>query len=99
MMYSDFLKAMVTDVDGSDSSSCSKIFCSQSVVLMLRECLDEEAGAHKELVQRLKRMNSRLVSPRMVFNHLSVHPLTRVISNEELWLLGVVCSPKETSKG
>jgi hypothetical protein len=42
-----------------------KVFCSQSVVLMLRHGLDPQ-GKHSALLESLNRVNSRLVSPRQV---------------------------------
>lgn len=62
-----------------------KVFCSQSVVLMLRTCLDASEGAlHANLVQRMHGINSRLASPKEVFSMLEDHKHTVAIPNEEL---------------
>lgn len=74
-----------------------KVFCSQSVVLMLRECLCPY-GIHSDLVQRLERLNSRLVSPKMVFDIVKDHPFADVMSNVELLKLAEACAPAPTSK-
>ena len=78
--FSKFMSPVLEDV----AEKPRKVFCSQSVVLMLRECLDEENGTHAMLVERLKKLNSRLVSPKMVFDILEDHPFAHVITNSEL---------------
>lgn len=63
----------------------NKVFCSQSVVLMLRECLESTKDArHRELVDALQGINSRIASPKDVYTILNNHPHTSKISNEEL---------------
>jgi hypothetical protein len=63
--------ASMFDVMAEDLHSTShpdkikKVFCSQSVVLMLRHGLDPQ-GKHSALLESLNRVNSRLVSPRQV---------------------------------
>lgn len=64
---------------------------------MLRQCLDEN-GLHKELVEELRLMNSRLVSPKMVFDQLSRYPRTSIISNQQLKQLGNKLAPKESAR-
>ena len=100
----EVLKVIVQDTDDLPSSSSSsslfcpkKIFCSQSVVLMLRHCLDA-AGKHGNLVEKLACFNSRLTSPKMVFSLLETYEAAYRIDNEGLYLLGRCLQPKECAK-
>jgi hypothetical protein len=98
MKYSNVLKAMFKDVGEDMQHPPYRVFCSQSVVLMLRQCLNAQ-GIHKDLVDRLHLLNSRLVSPKMVFNHLQQHPFTFVITNADLQKIAMIFAPKESSIG
>ncbi len=62
-----------------------KVFCSQSVVLMLRYALDAE-GQHSGLLQTLTRLNSRLVSPKQIHGILESYGASP-LSNDELALM------------
>lgn len=84
------------EVDETDKTiltarSSTRVFCSQSVALMLRECLDPE-GIHAPLVEKLKHLNSRLVSPKMVFECIHEDPFAVIISNKELRKLAMSSS-------
>jgi hypothetical protein len=73
---------LVEDQDATNPDNIKKVFCSQSVVLMLRHALDPE-GSHAGLLATLNQLNSRLVSPKQVDTILRDYgavPLT----NEEL---------------
>lgn len=88
--FASFMSPLLQDVDGDQMPR--SVFCSQSVVLMLRECLNPQ-GIHGVLVERLKQLNSRLVSPKMVFDILQEHPFTEVISNAQLAKICAACQP------
>lgn len=81
----------------SETSLPKKVFCSQSVVLMLRNCLDP-SGIHGGLVDSLKNLNSRLTSPKMVHDRLVAHPFTYDISNKELRMLGACLAPSQAAR-
>lgn len=75
---------LIAGRDVKSVSDVSRIFCSQSVVLMLRECLNEQ-GLHGSMVQELRGMNSTLASPQMVLKVLERHsPSCWSMDNEEL---------------
>jgi hypothetical protein len=57
--HPNFANVMCDDIDSSDPSEIKKIYCSQAVVLVLRECLS--AGNPFETV--VEGVNSRMVSP------------------------------------
>jgi hypothetical protein len=57
--HPNFTHVMLDDVDGKDPGSIPKIYCSQAVVLVLRECL----SSGNPLEDILQRINSRIVSP------------------------------------
>ena len=65
-----------------------KVFCSQSVVLMLRYALDAE-GEHSGLLQTLTQLNSRLVSPKQIHSILETFGASP-LSNQELALLAQI---------
>lgn len=94
--FASFMSPLLQDVN-ADGQMPKSVFCSQSVVLMLRECLNAQ-GIHAALVERLKQLNSRLVSPKMVFDMLQDHPFTEVINNTQLVKLCSACSPGEDAK-
>jgi hypothetical protein len=74
---------MAEDVhDTSHPENIKKVFCSQSVVLMLRHALDAR-GKHSGLVDSMSRINSRLVSPRQVQSLLQAFGATP-LSNKQL---------------
>ncbi len=81
-MSSSILNTLVEDTDAQHPEKIKKVFCSQSVVLMLRYALDP-LGQHSALLMSLNALNSRLVSPRQV--HLLLRDYGAVpLSNEEL---------------
>lgn len=80
------LSFFTEDVENMDFQK--KVFCSQSVVLMLRKCLDA-SGRHHKLVNWLNATNSRLASPKLVLGILLEHSETKSISNEELARLSI----------
>jgi hypothetical protein len=94
--FEETLKTMVQD-EFSESSLPKKVFCSQSVLLMLRNCLDP-SGIHGGLVDSLKPLNSRLTSPKMVNDRLLAHPFTYDISNRELRMLGACLAPAPSAR-
>ena len=73
---------LVEDTCPSVPQDIKKVFCSQSVVLMLRYALDPE-GLHSGLLERLNSLNSRLVSPKQVQDILVGFGATD-LSNTEL---------------
>jgi hypothetical protein len=75
--------AMVEDEDPSiKPEDIKSVFCSQSVVLMLRHALDP-SGAHSGLRSSLCSLNSRLVSPRQLRDLLVSYGAAE-ISNQKL---------------
>lgn len=70
------------DCETQQPEEIKKVFCSQSVVLMLRYALDEE-GRHAGLLQTLKSLNSKLVSPKQVQDILLSFGATK-LTNDEL---------------
>lgn len=76
---SSFTNTIITDVDGSDPKCLTQLFCSQAVVIILRECLDEK-GSNFQLREKLRTTNSRLCSPCDLF-HI-VHPYTNALAPE-----------------
>ena len=76
------------DKDCSKPDEIKKVFCSQSVVLMLRYALDPE-GQHSGLLQTMLGLNSRLVSPKQVEEVLKSYGAVS-ITNEELEALSLV---------
>lgn len=89
---SAWLRRKVADVQ--DAASISRVFCSQSVVLMLRECLDSQ-GIHKDLLERLQSVNSRLASPRQVHNLLLTYEGSELISNKEVWSIAKASAKRQ----
>ena len=84
---SAFFNALAEDEDNAlQPEKIKKVFCSQSVVLMLRYALDAQ-GQHATLLENLSNLNSRLVSPRQVHDILVAHGASKM-SNEELHALG-----------
>ena len=81
-LSSSLFNALVEDADASRPESIKKVFCSQSVVLMLRHSLDPD-GRHSGLLQTLKSLNSKLVSPKQVHNILQDYGAAPM-SNDEL---------------
>jgi hypothetical protein len=79
------LDLLVEDRDALHPEKISKVFCSQSVVLMLRNALDPE-GQHSGLLATLNNLNSRLVSPKQVDGILREYGAVP-LSNEDLSLL------------
>lgn len=61
-----FVDTMITDVDGSDPSNIKSVYCSQAVVLVMRECLKDRAS----LMEQLDGLNSRLTSPCTLYTRL-----------------------------
>jgi hypothetical protein len=57
-----FTSVMFPDIDSSNPVRIKRIFCSQAVVIVMRECLGE--GYPHE--NRIGKLNSRLVSPNML---------------------------------
>lgn len=84
--FASIISPLLQDVQHDERPK--KVFCSQSVVLMMRECLDGN-GMHASLVERMQGLNSRLVSPKMVYDIMREHLFTRVITNEELMRIGM----------
>jgi hypothetical protein len=82
------LNTLVDDKDCSKPDEIKKVFCSQSVVLMLRYALDPE-GQHSGLLQTMLALNSRLVSPKQVQEVLKSYGAVS-ITNEELEALSLV---------
>ena len=82
------LNTLVDDKDCSKPDEIKKVFCSQSVVLMLRYALDPE-GQHSGLLQTMLGLNSRLVSPKQVEEVLKSYGAVS-ITNEELEALSLV---------
>jgi hypothetical protein len=95
MPASQILHAKISGDDVKSETEIQKVFCSQSVVLMLRSGLDCE-GLHKDLVHSLQAMNSRLSSPREVHNLLLQHPANSVMSNHELLCLADAARGRST---
>ena len=87
---------MVED-DFSETAVPKKVFCSQSVMLMIRHCLDA-SGIHKSLVESFYQLNSRLTSPKMVHDRLAAHPFTYTISNRELCKLGECLATRDAAR-
>ncbi len=83
-----FLETMVPDVDAKHPKSIQKVFCSQSVVLMLRFALDP-SGQQAALLEVLQRLNSKLVSPKQICQIVRVHAAARLMPNEELYALAM----------
>lgn len=79
---SSVFNLLVEDRECSIPQDIKKVFCSQSVVLMLRYALDAD-GRHSGLLERLNSLNSRLVSPKQVQEILVSFGATDV-SNEDL---------------
>lgn len=75
---------------GIDPKSIQKVFCSQSVVLMLRNALDP-SGSNAELLGELQLLNSRTVSPKQVCDILLRHG-AKELENEELLSLAGLAS-------
>jgi hypothetical protein len=74
---------MAEDLHDTDHPErIKKVFCSQSVVLMLRNALDPN-GKNSGLLQSLQRVNSRLVSPKQVKTLLECYGAVS-ISNDHL---------------
>ena len=85
---------MLPDIDidfDNQSTNVPKVFCSQSVVLMLRYALDAY-GKNLGLLKTLHEINSRLVSPKQVCNILQMHGRARIMTNEELNALATTAS-------
>lgn len=76
------LNVLVEDTDAFRPEQIKKVFCSQSVVLMLRHALDP-SGRHDELLKTLNMLNSKLVSPRQLHCILSEYGAAS-LSNEDL---------------
>lgn len=55
-----------------DLGKIKKVFCSQSVILMLRYAL-ESNGPNAKLLESVNAVNSRLVSPKQVAEMLQMH--------------------------
>lgn len=97
-LFKDILQDVEVDAENKMlEGSKKKVFCSQSVALMLRECLDPE-GIHGPLVEKLALLNSRLVSPKMVFGCIQDHPFCEAMSNRELQRLGMGCCPSDGAR-
>lgn len=70
--------SMVEDEDlHTQPERIKSVFCSQSVVLMLRYGLDP-TGPHSGLLQALSQVNSRLVSPRQLKDLLVTYGATEI---------------------
>ena len=83
--FSTIFNAIVDDSDEKelkDPSKIKKIFCSQSIVLMLRYGLDPK-GRHAALHQALHAVKSRLMSPKHVRDMLVAHGAVD-LENEQL---------------
>lgn len=93
--FASMMRPLIPDVQ--PEHPVNKVFCSQSVVLMLRECLHPE-GIHAAVVEKLGKLNSRLVSPKMVFDILQEHPFTEIITNTQLSKLGSAYAPTQSCK-
>lgn len=79
---SEVAGTLVEDVDSRSPEAIKKVFCSQSVVLMLRHSLNPY-GKHGNLLKQINEMNSKLVSPKQVMGLLS-HWGAQEMSNDEL---------------
>lgn len=66
---------------GTDPAKISSVFCSQAVVLAIRECV-RDTPALGPLVDELKKINSRLCSPRDLHRCFAAH--ASEIPNAEL---------------
>lgn len=84
---SAFFNVLAEDDDTAlQPEKIKKVFCSQSVVLMLRYALDAQ-GKHGALLENLTKLNSRLVSPKQIHDILLAYGANSM-SNEHLDLLG-----------
>jgi hypothetical protein len=79
---SSILNALVQDADSCSPENIKKVFCSQSVILMLRYALNPQ-GTHCNLLKQVNELNSKLVSPKQVMQLLQ-HSGARPMSNDEL---------------
>jgi hypothetical protein len=79
---SEVAKTLVDDVDSRSPEGIKKVFCSQSVILMLRHSLDPN-GRHGSMLKQINEMNSKLVSPKQVMGILSCGG-AQEMSNDEL---------------
>jgi hypothetical protein len=79
---SSLFNIMVEDEDAFHPEKISKVFCSQSVVLMLRNALDP-GGNHAPLLAMMNSLNSRLASPKQVHEMLSRYGAVQ-LSNDDL---------------
>lgn len=79
---SDVAASIFEDVDGSDPNRLRTVYCSQAVVLVLRQCLNAR-GHNKDLVKILHGLNSRLVSPEVLYKNMFDN--AHVISNSALF--------------
>ena len=76
-----FVDTMVPDVDGTQPENLHKLFCSQAMVLILRESLDED-GPNQNLLLKLRSLNSRLTSPSDLYHLLRNY--SSALPNKEL---------------
>lgn len=84
---SQVINTLVEDADSRSPEGIKRVFCSQSVVLMLRHALNPY-GAHGKLLEHINSVNSKLVSPKQVVEMLVSHGAEEMC-NEELALLAL----------
>lgn len=63
--HGTFANTMCEDIDGTDPTKITSVYCSQAVVLLLRYCLNPESNA--ELLHEINKLNSRHVTPHKLF--------------------------------
>lgn len=80
---SGVVSTLVEDADSRSPEGIKKVFCSQSVVLMLRHALSPD-GRHADLLRHINEVNSKLVSPRHVMEILTRQGCAQEMSNDEL---------------
>ena len=88
-MCSAFFDTIADDLDVCHPESIKKVFCSQSVVLMLKYALDPE-GSHSGLLRKLRSLNSRLVSPKQVQDILREYGASEISNDELAHLSGIM---------
>jgi hypothetical protein len=82
------------DVDAQNPPS---VFCSQMVVLGMRECMD--AQQDQNLLNDLTSLNSRLTSPHTLFNVLCQHGATEIPAKELAALVQQARAADSTARG
>jgi hypothetical protein len=78
VLPTSFRTSLMGDVNTEDPNGVSSLFCSQAVVLVLRNCLNHE----RDITKTLKAVNSRCVLPNTLY--YLIYPFSRRISCEAL---------------